>query len=178
DDRSGERQGTLTRQQRGDAPQVRGYSGARFTRRNDPRRGVLRFRNRRKRLCPGDRRIPPARGSGGTGSDRAGRAAQQNRCANNELERDSNASEQETRASVLTPSGPIVLWTFRSIHPGGNEMNRYSVVRWIGAGVLAAGISCGSSVAATKIKLGYSAAAAFANAFVAADEGIFARHGL
>jgi NitT/TauT family transport system substrate-binding protein len=57
-------------------------------------------------------------------------------------------------------------------------MNLYSVVRWIGAGVLAAGISCGSSVAATKIKLGYSAAAAFANAFVAADEGIFARHGL
>ena len=57
-------------------------------------------------------------------------------------------------------------------------MTPYCAVRWIGTFVLAAGITCGSSVAATKIKLGYSAAAAFSNAFVAADEGIFAKHDL
>jgi NitT/TauT family transport system substrate-binding protein len=67
---------------------------------------------------------------------------------------------------------------FRSITSGGSEMNPYSVARWIGAGVLAVAISCGPSAAATKIKLGFSAAAAFANAFVAADEGIFAKHDL
>jgi NitT/TauT family transport system substrate-binding protein len=57
-------------------------------------------------------------------------------------------------------------------------MKLYCAVKWIGIGILAASITCGSSVAATKIKLGYSAATAFSNAFVAADEGFFARHDL
>ena len=57
-------------------------------------------------------------------------------------------------------------------------MTPYRTVRWIGTCVLAIGITCGSSVAATKIKLGYSAAAAFSIGIVAAVEGIFANHDL
>ena len=57
-------------------------------------------------------------------------------------------------------------------------MKPYRALGWFGACVLAASLTCGSSFAATKIKLGYSAAAGFANAFVAAEEKIFAKHGL
>jgi NitT/TauT family transport system substrate-binding protein len=39
-------------------------------------------------------------------------------------------------------------------------------------------LTAGSALAATKLKFGYSAASAFASAFVAADQGIFAKHGL
>lgn len=48
----------------------------------------------------------------------------------------------------------------------------------IAACVVALVMSSTPSMAQTKIKLGYSAAAGFSNAFVAADEGFFAKHGL
>ena len=39
-------------------------------------------------------------------------------------------------------------------------------------------LAAGSAQAATKLKFGYSAASAFSSSFVAADQGLFAKHGL
>ncbi|MDH7798269.1 MULTISPECIES: ABC transporter substrate-binding protein [unclassified Beijerinckia] len=51
------------------------------------------------------------------------------------------------------------------------------ILSYAGVGGIALALMSGA-MAATKIKLGYSASTAFANAYVAADQGLFAKHGL
>lgn len=52
------------------------------------------------------------------------------------------------------------------------------ILTCVSVGSMALALMGGTAMAATKVKIGYSASGAFSNAYIAADQGLFAKHGL